>query len=56
VLQGRSGAVGCSFVGRTSTHIIVYVTANAGASWHEVAPPGPARSWPLTSSLPLIGG
>jgi photosystem II stability/assembly factor-like uncharacterized protein len=52
VLQGRSGAVGCSFAGRTSTHIIVYVTANAGASWHEVVPPGPARGWAVDIITP----
>ncbi len=54
-LFGRTGAVGYTFhVGSSVRRSVVYVSANAGASWHAVAPPGAPAGWTVDTISPRI--
>lgn len=50
---GNEGAVGYQFVPANSfSRTVVYVTDDAGASWHAVVPPGPGRLWAVDALTP----
>lgn len=53
-LVGADGAVGYTFQLNGSTRrTVVYVSTDAGASWHAVAPPGRAEGWLVDTMTPL---
>jgi len=50
---GNEGAVGYQFIRANGfPRTVVYVTEDAGTSWHAVLPPGPGRPWAVDALTP----
>jgi len=53
VLAGANGAVGYTISG-PAPRTVVYVSTDAGASWHPLTPPGRAQAWLVDAMTPLV--
>ena len=55
VLAGANGAVGFTSGGSApkTTSTVVYVSTDAGVSWHPVTPPGRPQEWLVDTMTPL---